>query len=168
VSDRTVLYADGIAAEVVNVDGSVAIDRAVTTYKTNGAGAPDATFRDVETMAQCMFATRYFRTQVQLAHARQALAAENPFHVAEVVTPADIKATLIHAYGDLVALGVLQDVADFATALIVQVNGSDPNRVDAYLPIEVVNQLRVFAANVTAFLEFASPSGAPLAPLATP
>jgi hypothetical protein len=32
----------------------------------------------------------------------------------------------------------------------------------------VVNQLRVFAANVTAFLQFASPSGAPLAALVSP
>jgi phage tail sheath gpL-like len=168
VSDRQVLYADGIAADIVNPDGTVSVDRRVTTYKTNAAGAPDATFRDVETLAQCMFATRFLRTAVQTQHGRKAFAAENPFHVAEVVTPDDLRNTLIHAYNDLVALGVVQDSSDFASFLVVQVNPSDPNRADAYLPIEVVNQLRVFAANVTAFLQFASPSGAPLAALANP
>jgi phage tail sheath gpL-like len=115
-----------------------------------------------------MFATRYFRTQVQTQHVRKAFAASNPFSVDTVVTPADLRNTLIHAYNDLVALGVLQDSADFAIFLVVQANPSDPNRADAYLPIEVVNRLRVFAANVTAFLQFASPSGAPLAALVNP
>ena len=66
ISDRQTLYVDGIAAEVVNVDGTVAIDRAVTTYKTNAASAPDATFRDVETMAQCMFVARSSHSQLAM------------------------------------------------------------------------------------------------------
>lgn len=168
ISDRQVLYTDGIAAEVITPSGQVTIDRAVTTYKTNAAGAPDATFRDVETMAQCMFATRYFKTQIANEHGRKAFAATNPFNVSAISTPDDIRVTLIHAANDLVALGVIQDATDFASFLVVQQNPSNPNRCDAYLPIEVVNQLRIFAANITAFLQYASPSGAPLAQLANP
>jgi len=38
----------------------------------------------------------------------------------------------------------------------------DPNnatRLNAYLPVDVVNQLRVFAANITAFLQYRTPGG---------
>lgn len=159
-SDRQALYVDGMAAYKVTVDGSVSIDRCVTTYQVTAAGAPDATFRDVETMAQLMFTTRYIRTAVANRHARQALADDNPFNVAEVTTPRDIRNTLIHAYQDLVALGVAEKPEVFAQFVTVQRNALDANRVDAFLPIDTVNQLRVFAANVTAFLQFQSPSGA--------
>jgi phage tail sheath gpL-like len=146
----------------------VAIDRLVTTYKTNPAGAPDETFLDTETMAQGMFALRYLRAQVQTQHGRKAFAADNPFHVATISTPDDIRNTMIHAYNDLVAFGVTQDSATFASLLVVQQNDTNSNRCDAYLPLEFVSQLRIFAANVTAFLQYFSASGAPLAQLTTP
>ena len=167
IPDRQTLYADGIAASVVTGAGQVELDRVVTTYKTNAAGAPDATFRDVETMAQCMFGSRYFKSAVQTQHGRKAFAATNPFHVPTISTPDDIRVTLIHAATDLVALGVLQDATDFAAFLVVQQNATDPDRCDAYLPEEVVDQLRIFAANMAIFKQYNSPSGAPLAQLAT-
>jgi phage tail sheath gpL-like len=168
LSDRQALYSAGIAAFTVNSAGQVVIDRMVTTYKTNAENAPDATFLDIETMAQGMFALRYLRTAVQTQLGRKAFAAENPFNVATIVTPSDVKTVLIHAYNDLVALGVTQDGDDFANLLVVQQNADNPNRCDSYLPLEMVNQLRIFAANVTAFLQYYSPSGAPLAQLANP
>ena len=166
-SDRQALYSSGIAAFTVNASGQVAIDRMVTTYKTNAAGAPDATFLDIETMAQGMFSLRYLRGQVQTQHGRKAFAATNPFQVSTIVTPPDIATTLVHAYKDLVAFGVTQDAATFASLLVVQVNANNPNRCDAYLPLDFVNQLRIFAANVTAFLQFFSAAGESLAALAT-
>ena len=168
VSDRQALYSSGIAAFTVNSSGQVVIDRMVTTYKTNAENAPDATFMDIETMAQGMYALRYLRSAVQTQLGRKAFAAENPFNVSTIVTPKDVGNVLIHAYNDLVALGVTQDGPDFANQLVVQQNATNPNRCDAYLPLEFVNQLRIFAANVTAFLQYFSPSGAPLAQLANP
>lgn len=168
ISDRQALYSAGIAAYTVGADGSVAIDRMVTTYKTNAAGAPDATFLDIETMAQGMFALRSLRAAVLTQHGRKAYAQDNPQQVSVIVTNNDIRNTLIHAYNDLVAVGVTQDSATFAQFLSVQTNANNPDRADAYLPLEFVAQLRIFAANVTAFLQYFSPSGAPLAALVTP
>jgi phage tail sheath gpL-like len=163
ISDRQTLYGAGIAAENVNADGSVVIDRAVTTYKTNAANAPDATFRDVETMAQAMFSVRFLRSAVATAFPRAALADENPFGVQGVVTVTDIRNELIHAYNGLVALGVADHPELFAQYLQVQRNASDASRVDAYLPEFVIGQLRVFAGNLTLFQGTALPT----APLAT-
>jgi phage tail sheath gpL-like len=154
IDDRQALYVDGMSGYKVTVDGQVAIDRVVTTEQVNAAGAPDATFRDIETIAQMMFTVRYMRTEVANRHARQALADENPFNVAEVATPASIRNTLVHAYRDLVALGVTEKPELFAEFVQVERDGNNATRVNAYIPVDVVNQLRVFAANVTTFLQY--------------
>lgn len=167
-SDRQALYSAGIAAYTVGADGSVALDRMVTTYKTNGAGSPDATFLDIETMAQGAFALRSLRAAVQTEHGRKAFAKSNPLQVGTIATPNDVRNTLIHAYNDLVANGVTQEADAFAGLLVVQANAQNADRCDAYLPLEFVAQLRIFAANVTAFLQYNSPSGAPLAQLVNP
>jgi phage tail sheath gpL-like len=123
---------------------------------------------DTETMAQGMFALRYLKSAVQTQLSGKAFAADNPFNVSTIATPASVRNVLVHAYSDLVALGVTQDAASFAQFLVVQQNPANPARCDAYLPLEFVAGLRIFAANVTAFLQFFSPSGAPLAALANP
>lgn len=160
--DRQALYVDGLSAYTVSADGIVKIDRVTTTYKKTAANAPDATFRDVETMFQTVFATRYLRTSVQQKHSRQALANDNPFNLAEIATPKSVRNTLIHAYNDLVALGVAEDAETFAQFVQVERDPNDATRLNAGIPLNTVNQLRVFAANVTIYLEYRSASGQPL------
>lgn len=155
-TDRQALYVDGIGGYRVTVDGRVLIDRVVTTEQVNAVGVPDTTFRDIETLGQMMYLVRYFRTAVANKHARQALADANPANVQELTTPADIRNTLVHAYRDLVALGVTEKAELFAEFVVVERDGTDATRVNAYLPIDVVNQLRVFAANVTTYLQYAA------------
>jgi phage tail sheath gpL-like len=159
-AERQALYTDGIAGYRVSRDGQVVIDRMVTTYQNTVAGVQDATFRDIETMAQLMFATRFFRSAVSNKHARQALADENPHNVAEITTPNDVRNTLIHAYRDLEAMGVVENSELFAQFVKVERDGNNATRLNAFLPVDVVNQLRVFAANVTAFLQYRTASGA--------
>jgi phage tail sheath gpL-like len=159
-SDRQALYTDGIAGYKVDVEGNVRLDRVITTYQQTAAGVPDATFLDIETMAQLMYATRYFKTAVSNKHARQALADDNPFANPAITTPRDIKNTLIHAYNDLVALGVLENGDIFAANVNVERDALDANRVNASLPLDTVNQLRVIAVNETAFLQARTASGA--------
>ena len=164
--DRQSLYAAGIAGYRVSRDGTVQIDRLVTTYKTNAQDVADATFRDIETMAQAMFVSRYFRSAVSNAHGRQALADENPQNVASVTTPKDIRNTLIHAYEDLVALGVTEKSDVFARSVVVERDPTNANRVNAFIPADMVNQLRIFAANITAFLQYNTANGQAQVPAA--
>jgi phage tail sheath gpL-like len=159
ITDRQGLYSNGIGGYKVNSDGTVAIDRLITTYQKTAAGVADRTFLDIETMAQAMFVPRYFNIAVTNAHSRQALADDNPYNVAGLTTAKDIRNTVIHAYNDLVALGVAENAPVFAENVDVERNASDETRVDAYIPVDVVNQLRIFAANVTLFLQFGSASG---------
>ncbi|MFG1370696.1 phage tail sheath subtilisin-like domain-containing protein [Xanthobacter oligotrophicus] len=154
IPDRQALYADGMSGYKVTVDGQVALDRVRTTYQVTSAGVADGTFGDIETMAQAMFMVRYFRTEVSNRHSRQALADDNPYNVSEITTPRDIRNTLIHAYQELTELGVAEKEDLFAQYVSVERDPNDANRVNAYLPVDVVNQLRVFAANVTINLQY--------------
>jgi phage tail sheath gpL-like len=165
-TERQALYSDGIAAGKVEIDGTCQIDRMVTTYQQTAAGVPDQTFLDIETMAQGMFSMRYFKSAVTNAWGRAAFADENPFNLPNVATPQALANTLIFAYQDLCALGIAQHPELFAQYVVVQKNALDPDRADAYIPENVVGQLRVFAANVTAFRSYTSPGGSPLVPSA--
>lgn len=154
-SDRQTLYFDGISGFYVMRDGSVAIDRLISTYQTNAWGSADTTWLDVETLYQTAYALRYLEHVVTQTYPRSALVPDNPNALQGFVTPQDVKATIVHAYGQLVKAGVMKNQQLFADNIVVE-QAADPNRVNAYLPLDVVNQLRIFAANATTFLDAAA------------
>lgn len=160
LSDRQTLYYDGISGYHVRRDGTVAIDRILTMYQTNAWGDADATYLDIETMAQSMYGIRYLRQKVSNAHPRSALADDNPAGLPHIVTPRDVRNMLIHGYADLVALGVFEGLDRFAEDLVVERNALDANRVDASLPLDHVNQLRIMAVAAVNYMQRNSPGAA--------
>jgi phage tail sheath gpL-like len=136
----------------------VVLDRVITTYQSNIWGSPDATFLDIETMYQTMYALRYFRQVITQVYPRSALVPDNPGALQGFTTPTEIKATIINVYSALVFNGVMKNVQVFADNVIIE-QAADPNRVNAFLPLDVVNQLRIFAANATVFLNAATAIG---------
>lgn len=153
ITQRNQLYQDGISGFRVLVDGTVVIDRVITTYQTNAYNQPDITWLDVETRAQMVYFVRYMRQRITQKYGRHALADENPTGNPGIVTPKILKAECVHIYNELEAGGLVENSALFARSLVVE-RSSDPNRVNAYLPIDVVNQFRIFAANATTFLQY--------------
>lgn len=158
VVQRQTFYFDGVSGWTVARDGTIMLDRLVTMYQTNVYGQPDQAFLDINTMAQLMYGLRYLQQLITDTYPRSALADSNPFNLQGVVTVADIFNTLVHGYVGLVQLGVFENSAVFQQMLIVERNTQDPNRVDCFLPLDAVNQLRVFAANATSYLEFPAAS----------
>lgn len=152
ISDTESLYANGISALSVNADGTVAIQRVVTTYQTNAYGQADQTFLGVETIAIAAYVKRYLRQIVTSTYPRHVLKDDNPGNVQGVATPDQIRATIIHGYRQLYVAGLVEKPDLFAQYLIVE-RSSDPNRINAYLPVDVANQFIVFAANITIFPE---------------
>jgi phage tail sheath gpL-like len=153
-TSRQALYVDGIGALKNLADGTVVIDRLVTTEQLNSAGVPDGTFRDIETAGQVMYLTRYFKVAVSNNHSRQALANDNPSGLQSIATPRSVRNTLCHAARELQALGVVESADEFAARVVVERDLNNATRLNAYIPVDVVNQLRVFAANITVFLEY--------------
>jgi phage tail sheath gpL-like len=153
ITQRNTLYQDGIAGFRVMVDGTVLIDRVVTTYRLNTWNQPDITWLDVETRAQMVYFVRYMKQRITQKYGRHALANDNPGNQQGIVTPKILKAECVHIYQELELGGLVENSDLFAQSLIVE-RSNDPNRVNAYLPTDVVNQFRVFAANVTTFLQY--------------
>lgn len=153
ITQRQTLYQDGIAGFNVQRDGTVTLDRCVTTYQTNAYNQPDITWLDIVTRLQMVYFVRYMRQRITQDYGRCALADDNPSGNPGIVTAKILKAAVIHVYTELEGAGLVDNSDAFAAAVIVE-RSTDPNRVNAYVPVDVVNQFNVFAMNATTFLEF--------------
>lgn len=153
ITQRNTLYQDGIAGFKVAIDGTVTLDRVVTTYQLNSSGQPDITWLDIETRLQMVYFVRYMRQRITQKYGRCVLKDDNPTSNPAVVTVKILKAEYIQAYLELENGGLVENSSLFAKSLVVE-RSSDPNRVNSYLPADVANQLRVIANNVTTFLQF--------------
>ena len=159
-ADRQALYSCGMSALTFGPDGTPRIDRILTTYQVNAWGVPDTTFLGIETIAIAAYVRNYMKQRVTATYPRSVLRNDNPNGLQGVTTPGQIKATLVHAYTELDQIGgVVENTDLFAKYLIVE-RASDPNRVNAYLPTDVANQLIVVAANITIFPELTDATAA--------
>ncbi|GLS29956.1 Mu-like prophage tail sheath protein gpL [Mesorhizobium albiziae] len=150
---RDAFLGSGLSTWKVNTGGNVVIDKIVTTSRTFN-GVPDTTFRDVQKIGQLVYALRLFRTDLTIEHGQKAVADDNPGNLHTISTPADIKATFMHSYQRMVMTGVLENAVKAAELIEVKRNIDNPNRVDIYAPIDVVNPLDVIAANAVVYSQF--------------
>lgn len=150
---ETLLY-DGISTFDVMRDGTVQIDRVITTYSQAASGAIDWTWLNINQVYQAMFVVRSLRNAVNNAHSRQGLASTDRFDLDAIATPAEAKATLIHEYVRLERAGVVENSSLFAQLVQVQRNDVEADMLDAYFPFDAVNQLHVFRTAAVLFRQF--------------
>ena len=96
-----------------------------------------------------MYGMRAMIAYLTQTYPRAALVDKNPNNIQGFATAEDIRNAFVHEYKYLEAIGVFENADLFEQLLVVERNISDPNRVDAYLPLDHVNQLRVLAVNAT-------------------
>lgn len=146
------LLTDGIST-VKALAGSVYIERLRTTRKTNNFAAPDLSLADIEPKLTLSYLRYDFRTRFTLKFSRHKLANDGTrFGPGQaVITPKIAKAELISIFRGWEELGLVEGASQFKNDLIVERNASDPNRLDIQLPPDLINQLRVTAAQI-AFL----------------
>lgn len=144
--ERQSLLSNGIATTTAP-DGTVRIERAITTYQRNAYGQPDDSYLDSETMHTTAYIVRFLRQRITSKYGRHKLANDGTRFGAgqAIVTPATIRAELVAAYAELERLGIVENADLFAKYLIVERNATNPNRLDVLFPPDYVNQLRVFA-----------------------
>lgn len=148
--ERNLLLFDGIATTKVNNDGTMLVERLITTYKTNAAGAPDISYLDSETLFTLMYIRHDWRDYILRKYPRHKLAADGTrYGIGQaVVTPVVMKAEAIAKFREWESLGLVENMADFKANLIAERNASDPNRMDMLLPPDLVNQLRIVANKI--------------------
>lgn len=154
LSERNILLYDGIATSVVS-GGKVRIERAITTYQTNAAGAADIAYLDSNTLFTLMYLRYDFRTQIQTKYPRAKLA-DDGVQVGpgqSVMTPKVGRAEAVAIFRQWEFLGLVENIDQFKTDLIVERSISDPNRMDWILPPDLINQLRVNGATIQFLLQ---------------
>jgi len=146
--ERNQILSYGGSTTVVDDDGNVCIERAVTSYKTNSYGLVDPSYRDIETMYTLSLMRYQVRARITQLYPRHKLAGDGDEYPPgqAIVQPKTMKASIIALAMDWRDAGLLEDLDGFKRDLIVARNTDDPNTMDILLPPNLVNQLRVTRA----------------------
>lgn len=150
LDERNLLLKDGISTFITDSGGNVQIERLITTYQQTAAGVPDTSYLDVTTMRTLAFLRFSVRTRIALKFPRHKLANDGTrFGPGQaIVTPNIIRAELIALFRDWEDAGLAENIDQFQADLLVERNTTDPNRVDAIIPPDIINQFRMFAGQV--------------------
>ena len=162
MTERNTLLYDGIATSVVSSDGTVRIERAVTTYQKNVHDQVDTAFLDSTTLATLAYVLRDLRAAITSKYGRHKLANDGTRFGAgqAIITPLIARGEIVARYTALEELGVVENRKAFKAALIVERNATDPNRLDVLYPPDLVNQLRIFAVLAQFRLQYAETAAA--------
>ncbi|WP_422491266.1 phage tail sheath subtilisin-like domain-containing protein [Endozoicomonas sp. ALE010] len=148
--ERNLLLNDGISTFTVSPGGEVLVERLVTTYNLNAQGAPDPSYRDVNTLLTLSYLRFDFRTYITNKYPRHKLAGDSvqvPSGQA-IMTPSLGKAEAIAKFMQWQNLGLVEELDQFKRDLVVERDPQDPNRLNWLLPPDLINQLRINAAQI--------------------
>lgn len=153
-SEQETLLHTGIATSSVNSDGTVAIQRLITTYQTNEDDGEDTSYLDVSTIVKLARIRYDFVNRTKSKFARYKIANDNqPVPIGqEIITPSIGRAHCIQLFKDWQQAGWVEDLEGFKAGLLVERNASNPNRMDFVLPVNVVNDLLNIAAKLSFIL----------------
>lgn len=146
LQERQALLSNGIATTTAP-DGTVRIERGITTYQRNAYGQPDDSYLDSETMHTTAEVLRRLKSVITGKYGRHKLADDGTrFGEGQaIVTPSTLRAELIAEYKSMERDGLVENTELFAQYLVVERASNSPNRVNVLFPPDYVNQLRVFA-----------------------
>ena len=149
-AERNLLLIDGIATFFVGAGDTMQIERLVTTYTTNSQGANDPAYRDLNTVLILSYLRWDFRNYILRKFPRSKLGSDGTRYAQgqTIVTPKIFKAEAIAKFTEWMDIGLVEDLESFKQYLVVERNGSDVNRLDCLLPIDVINQLIVTASQI--------------------
>lgn len=149
-AERDQLLGHGVSTTLAASDGRMQVERLITTYQTNGLGIPDQAFMDVFSV-RTLSALRYtLRARIGTKFARFKLADDgNEVPGQPIVTPRILRSEIVAWYRECAQdRGWVENVKAFEDQLIVERDASDPNRVNALLPPDLINNFLVGAFQI--------------------
>lgn len=149
LEERNSLLFDGIGTTKVS-SGVVQIERPITTWQTNAAGAADDAYLDITTLLTLMYLRYSFRTQMQTRYPRHKLADDGTQfgEGQEVMTPLLGKSEALGWFRDMEELGLVEGFTKFKSDLSVIRDTLDRKRLNFVLPPDLIDQLMVTAAQI--------------------
>jgi len=148
-AERDLHLHDGVSTFTIDNGGVVRIERLITMYQTNAQSIADTSYLDVTTMRTLAFLRFSLRTRIGLRYPRKKLA-KNGANTSDpsVVTPNDVRDEVIALFTEWEEVGLVEGLDQFQDQLIVQINATDPNRIDLLMSPDLVNQFRGFAGQI--------------------
>lgn len=152
-TEKNLLLYSGMSVAGVSTAGVISIGRAITTYRLNGQGGTDVSYLDVNTYATLGFIRYDFRNSFTNKYPRHKLADDgNVFDSGQpIMTPKVGRGFAVSKFEGWGGLGLVENIEQFISALIVERNSQDVNRLDFQLAPDIINQMRVAGVKI-AFL----------------
>lgn len=144
-SERNTLLFDGIASLNVGAGGVVQIERAITTYQLNSFSVADPAYLDANVLFTLSYLRYSFKALMTSRYPRHKLAKDGTrFGPGQaVLTPKVAKAECFSIFRKWEEKGLVEGFDQFKNDLIVEINATDPNRLDMRLSPDLINQLVV-------------------------
>jgi phage tail sheath gpL-like len=138
------------ASTVIVENGNVVIDRIVTTRKTNAQGYPDTAYQDANSLLVLYYLRWSMRNRIRSKFPRFKLGSDGGTYApsARVVTPSAIRAELLGLFLEWEDAGLVENFEQFKAGLTVARDEANPNRVNALIPPDLINQFLIFAGQV--------------------
>jgi len=151
-AQRDILISDGVSTVEAASDGRMLLNRLVTTYQTNSQSIPDTAYQDIMTV-RTLAALRYtLRARIGLKFARCKLMSDPTGNIKipdNTVTPSIVRAEILAWYREcLEDRGWVEDFKTFSEQLVVERDGSDPNRLNMFVPPDLMNSFLVGAIKI--------------------
>ncbi|ADE10477.1 phage tail sheath subtilisin-like domain-containing protein [Sideroxydans lithotrophicus] len=134
---------NGVTPLEVGPGEKVQIVRAVTTYTLDAQSVPDISLLDLTTIRTLDYVRKACRERIALRFPREKLSER---------TAPKVRDQLLDVLYKLEDLEIVELVDDNADGVIVERDLQDPNRLDAKIPVDVVNGLHVFAGRIDLLL----------------
>ena len=151
-SERNLLLRDGISTVIFDQSGACTVEQVVTTYQTNTFGMDDRSLLKLNTKWTVDYQAFAFKFDIQATFPRHKLAGDDVLPRIQpgqpIATPKRIDQCILGTAIKLERVGLLEDYEQFKRDLKSARSITDPNRVNAIIVPNLVNQFDVFAAAV--------------------
>lgn len=146
--ERNLLLFDGISTYRADSGGRVLIDRQITMYQKNASGIDDESYLAINTPATLSYLRFSLRARITQKYPRHKLANDGTkFSPGQAIaTPKILTAELLNLAREWERDGLVENLDQFKADLIVERDANNPNRVNALVPPDLINQFEQFAA----------------------
>jgi phage tail sheath gpL-like len=136
-------FYNGTAPLEVGPGEVVQIVRAISTYIHDPQGIDDISLLDITTIRTLDYVRAAIRTRIALRFPREKLSSK---------TPPAVRDQILDVLEKLEDLEIVEEVDANADGVICERDLQDPNRLNAKIPVDVVNGLHVFAGRIDLLL----------------
>jgi phage tail sheath gpL-like len=145
-SEINILAGSGLAVQAVDPNGLCAIQRECMQYQENAEGQSDTAFNLMTTLSNLAALLQQMQAAITTKYPRHKLAPDGTrFGPGQaILTPTIAKAELVSEARDAEYNGLMSNVTAFIANLVVQIDPSNPNRLQVLWPPQLMGGLRQF------------------------